>query len=88
MANHKSAAKRARQTPKRRERNRGVKNRARTAVKEFLGAVESGDVETARARFRTAERELRKAASAGTMNRRTVDRRVSRLALRLSRAGS
>jgi small subunit ribosomal protein S20 len=88
MANHKSAAKRARQTPKRRDRNRTVMSRTRKAVKEFLGAVEGGDVETATTRFRKAERELRKAVSAGAMDRHTVDRRVSRLARRLARAGS
>lgn len=88
MANHKSAAKRARQTPKRSERNRTVKSRARTAVKEFLGAIESGDAEAAKTRFRTAERELRKAVSAGTLDRRTVDRRVSRLARRLAAASA
>lgn len=88
MANHKSAAKRARQTPRRRDRNRAMKSRVHSAVKEFLGAVEKGDAEAAQARFRAAERELRKAASAGTIDRHTVDRRVSRLARRLARAGA
>ncbi len=87
MANHKSAAKRARQTPKRQARNRNVKSRVRTAVKTYLTAIESGDTDAAQARFRVAERELRKAATKGVFPRAQVSRKVSRLAKRLS-AGS
>jgi small subunit ribosomal protein S20 len=84
LANHKSAAKRARQTPKRQARNRDVKSRVRSAVKTFLSAAESGDAEAAQAGFRTAERELRKAASKGVFPKPTVSRKISRMARRLS----
>lgn len=84
MANHKSAAKRARQTPKRRDRNRTVRSRARSAVKDFLQAVESGDTDAASKGLRSAERELRKAASRGVLPKGQVSRRVSRLARKLS----
>ena len=83
MANHKSAAKRARQTPKRRDRNRAVRSRVRSAVKGFLEAVEGGDADAARTHFRSAERQLRKAASHGVLPKGQVSRKVSRLAKRL-----
>jgi small subunit ribosomal protein S20 len=83
VANHKSAAKRARQTPKRRDRNRAIRSRVRSAVKGFLEAVEGGDADAARNRFRSAERELRKAASRGVLPKGQVSRKVSRLAKRL-----
>jgi small subunit ribosomal protein S20 len=83
VANHKSAAKRARQTPKRRDRNRAIRSRVRSAVKGFLEAVEGGDADAARTSFRSAERELRKAASHGVLPKGQVSRKVSRLAKRL-----
>jgi small subunit ribosomal protein S20 len=83
VANHKSAAKRARQTPKRRDRNRAIRSRVRSAVKGFLAAVEGGDADAARTCFRSAERELRKAASHGVLPKGQVSRKVSRLARRL-----
>lgn len=88
MASHKSAVKRARQTPKRRDRNRAVKSRVQTAVKKFLAALETGDAEAARSGLRGAERELRKAASKGVVPARQASRRVSRLAQRLHRSSS
>lgn len=86
MANHKSAAKRARQTPKRHARNRAVKSAVKTQVKGFLKAVEAGDAEAARAQLREAEGALRKAKSKGVLPARRVSRKVSRLARRLNRA--
>jgi len=83
MANHKSAAKRARQTPKRRDRNRAVRSRVGTAVKGFLAKVAAGDGDGARDQLRVAERELRRAASKGVLPKRQVSRRVSRLAKKL-----
>ncbi len=85
MANHKSAAKRARQNEKRRVRNRTRRSRARTLVKRFRLAAESGDLDAARAGFAAAERELRKAASKGVLKKPTASRRISRLARLLHR---
>jgi len=88
VASHESAVKRARQTPRRRDRNRVVKSRVQTAVKKFLAALEKGDAEAARSSLRGAERELRKAASKGVVPARQASRRVSRLARRLKRSSS
>ncbi len=85
MANHKSAAKRARQNEKRNRRNRSIRSQVRTSVRAFRAACESGD-ESAVERLRAAERELRRAVSKGVLHRHQVDRRVSRLARQLNRA--
>ena len=43
VANHKSAAKRHRQSERRRLRNQDIRSRMRTTVKKFLTALDSGD---------------------------------------------
>jgi small subunit ribosomal protein S20 len=81
LANHKSARKRARQTPKRQERNKAVRSRLRSSLKEAREAVDGG-AEDAGARKRAAERELRRAASKGVIPARRASRLVSRLSKR------
>lgn len=49
-------------------------------VKALRSAIESGDKEAIPARFRDAERAIRKAASKGVVAKRQADRKVSRLA--------
>ncbi|MED5261433.1 MAG: 30S ribosomal protein S20 [Myxococcota bacterium] len=83
MATHKSAEKRHRQSEKRRLRNQGVRSRMRTTVKNFLASLDSGDAEAATANFRSAERELRKAATKGVIPKQRADRHVGRLSKRL-----
>jgi small subunit ribosomal protein S20 len=80
LANHKSAEKRARQSLRRRDRNRGVRGEVRTRVKAVRIALETGDAEAARERLHEAERALRKAATKGVIPKSTASRRVSRLA--------
>ncbi len=84
MANHKSAEKRIRQNEKRRMRNKSVRTAMRTEVKNCRTALEGGDAEEAREKFRAAERSLRRAASKGIIPKARVDRAVSRLAKRLN----
>ena len=86
MANHKSAMKRARQTIVRTERNRVVKSRVRTTVRQFRDAVAAGNLEEADTLLKAATRELRKASSKGVFHKRTVSRRVSRLVQGLNAA--
>lgn len=80
MANHKSAEKRARQSLRRRERNRGVRSEVSTRIKAVRSALEAGDLDAAREKLRAAERALRKAASKGVIPKTTAGRRVARLA--------
>lgn len=82
MANHKSAKKRARQSLKRRARNRHVRSRVAGVVKTARNAIASGEVEAASTAVHAAERTLRKAASKGVISKKQASRRVSRLAKR------
>ena len=86
MANHKSAMKRARQTIVRTERNRVVKSKVRTAVRDFRAAIAEGKLEDADALLMKATRELRKAASKGVFHKRNASRRVARLVKGLNAA--
>lgn len=85
MANHKSAVKRIRQSERRRVRNKNTRSRMRTVVKRFHAAVEAGDGENATQQFRSAEREIRKAATKGIIPRTRASRTVGRLAKQLGR---
>jgi len=80
LAQHKSAKKRARQDEKRRARNRHVRSRLKSAVKDLRTALGGGDGEATTAALRNAEREIRKAASKGVLSKKQASRRVSRLA--------
>jgi small subunit ribosomal protein S20 len=86
VANHRSAEKRARQSERQRLRNRAIRGRVRSFVKDFRVAVDTGDTEAAQTKLRATERELRKAASKGVFKRKWVSRNVSRLAKQLERA--
>ena len=80
MANHKSAKKRARQTRKRTERNRGTRSRVKSAVKSARSALAAGDTEETAAALKAAEGVLRRAASKGAIPKKRASRHVSRLA--------
>ena len=80
MATHKSAVKRARQALRRRDRNRQVRTRLRSAVKAVREAVATGDREQATLSLRQAEGILRKAASKGVIPKQRASRQVARLA--------
>jgi len=84
VANHKSAKKRARQTPKRTERNRAHRSRVKTAIRAFREAVTGGDKSAIEVAYKTATRILRKAASNGILKKQTASRRVSRMSLAVS----
>lgn len=85
MANHKSAEKRARQSVRRRERNRVARARLRTLEKGFRQSLAAGKPE-AQAQLRELEGELRRAAAKGLLPKRRASRRVSRMAQRLHKA--
>ncbi|MGD8835014.1 MAG: 30S ribosomal protein S20 [Desulfobacteraceae bacterium] len=85
MANHKSALKRAGQNENRRMRNRSVKTRVKTVVKEVRQAVANNADDGAKALLVTAQSAIDKAAKKGVLHKRTAARKVSRLA-KMSRA--
>ena len=81
MATHVSARKRARQADKRRVRNRNLRSRVRSTVKNVLGVLDAGG-ENAVALVRDAESTIRRAASKGVLTKKQASRKVARLARR------
>ena len=78
MPNIRSAAKRVRQDERRRQRNRGYRGAARTAVKKARVLIEDGDP-GAQDAVRTAVVALDKAAQRGAIHANNAARRKSRL---------
>ena len=78
MANTKSAAKRARQTPKRTQRNRTVL----TAIKSKTKTAKAATGDTAAHRALISE--LDKAVKRGVIHKNVANRRKSRLARKLA----
>lgn len=83
MANHPSAAKRARQAERRRIRNRMRKSAMRTAIKKVYAAIEAGDKEAAEAALKKAIPLIDRAGAKGVIHKRQASRRVSRLVARV-----
>ena len=83
MANHVSAAKRARQSEKRRLNNRNRKGAMRTAIKGVLAAVEAGDKEAAAAALTKATSLIDKAGRRSAIHKNQASRRVSRLSAKV-----
>lgn len=80
MANHKSAIKRARQNELRRLRNKSVKTRIKTIVKDVRSSAGEISDEDMSAKFTTVQSVFDKAAKKGVIHKRTAARKVSRLA--------
>ena len=80
MANHKSALKRAGQSEIRRMRNRAVKTRVKSVVKEVRQSVADNSGEGAQAQLKVAQAAIDKAAKKGVLHKRTASRKVARLA--------
>ena len=85
MANIQSQIKRNRQNEKRRLRNRDFRGAARTAVKDALAAISTG--QDSQAAVALAISALDKAAQKGAIHQRNAARRKSRLIKRLSGPG-
>lgn len=79
MANHKSAAKRARQTIRRRLRNRHAKSEIRTAMKKMRKFVDENQIEEARTYLPQLVSLVQRKADKGIIHRNTASRYVSRI---------
>lgn len=79
MANHKDALKRARQSEKRRLRNRHNRSEMRTEIKKLRTALEDGDLATAERLLPETVSTLQKHAGKGLIHARNAARHVSRL---------
>ena len=85
MANIKSQIKRNRQNERRRVRNKATRSELKTHSKKVHSAP---DAETAATELRAASQALDRAASAGSIHKRTAARRKSRLAKTLARSSA
>ena len=80
MANHKSALKRARQNEASRLRNKAVKTRAKSIVKDVRASAEESSNSDVMAKLITAQSLFDKASKKGVIHKRTAARKISRLA--------
>lgn len=88
MANHKDAAKRARQAAERRQRNRSYRTRMRNQIKELRAAIDAGDAEQAKALLPETVSVIQHVAQKGIIHARNAARRVSRLAQAVNKIGA
>ena len=80
LANHKSAAKRAKQTISKTARNRQYTSTVRTAVKKFYAALEEGkDSDAITALLKKTQSVIAKAAAKGIYHKNKAFRTISRL---------
>ena len=84
MANHKSAAKKARRDAAARLRNRSNRSAMKTAIKRFLRTVSTGDKEAASVLLPHTLGIVDKACRKGVMHRNTANRYKSRLTLKVN----
>lgn len=85
MANHKSALKAHKQSLKRAQKNRSIKQRVKTFTNSFNNILLEGNLDTARDFFRTVESEIMKSVSKGVLKLNTAARKVSRLSKKLNK---
>lgn len=80
MANIKSAKKRILVIETKTMRNKMIKSKIKTVIKNVESAIANGDKAAAEAALKVATSEIGKAASKGIFHKNTASRKVSRLA--------
>ncbi len=85
MANIKSAKKRVLVIETKTLRNKAIKSKIKTLIKNVEAAIESGDKAAAEAQLKIAISEISKAASKGIFHKNTAGRKVSRLTLAVNK---
>ena len=79
MANHKSAIKRARQNEIRRLRNKSIKTRVKSIVKEVRASKGETPGEDVKPQLIAAQSIIDNASKKGVIHKRTAARKISRL---------
>jgi len=79
LANHKSALKRARQNELRRIRNKSLKTKTKSIVKDVRLSVGESSKEDALKKLDTAKSNIDRAAQKGVIHKKTASRKISRL---------
>ena len=81
---HKSTIRRARQSEKRRLRNRSTISSVRSILRKVQDAITAKKPDEAKATLREATSALSKAVTKGVLKPNTASRRVSRLTMRVN----
>ena len=84
----KSALKANRQNIRRREQNRQMRSRLRTALKKIRASLDDNDVEAAKSALSETVSIVDKMATKGIIHRNTAGRYKSRLSARLSKTAA
>ena len=85
MANHKSAAKKARRDVEARLRNRSNRSTLKSAVKSFLALIAGGNKAEAAKQLPQTQGLVDKACRKGVMHKNAANRTKSRLAARVNK---
>jgi small subunit ribosomal protein S20 len=88
VATHQSALKAHRQNVKRREHNRQLRSKLRTALKSIRAALDAGDTAGAKAALNTTVSLVDKMAGKGIIHRNAAGRYKSRLVKRLTKSAA
>jgi small subunit ribosomal protein S20 len=84
----KSALKANRQNIKRRENNRGMRSKLRTALKAIRASLDEQDLDAAKAALKQTVSIVDKMATKGIIHRNTAGRYKSRLSARMTKASA
>lgn len=79
-----SAAKRHRQSEKRRVKNRAVRSQVRSGIRKFLSAVDAADKDSATEQLKVVTKLMDTAAGKGVYHKNTAARTKSRLNKKLN----
>lgn len=85
MASHESALKAHRQNVKRREHNRQLRTRLRSALRDIRAAIDTGDPKNVKDALRATISLVDKMAAKGLIHRNTAGRYKSRLSTRVAK---
>lgn len=86
MANHKSAAKRARQSVRKTAVNNARKSTVKTVEKNLVKAIQAKDLGALPELLKKFTSQIMKAAKTGALKKETASRKISRLSARASSA--
>ena len=85
MANIKSAKKRTLVERRNAERNKSIKSKVKTAIKNVDAAIAANDKAAASQALTVAISEINRAASKGIFHKKTASRKISRLTIAVNK---
>ena len=85
MANHKSSKKSIRKIERRTLVNKMSVSRLRTTIKRLVGLIEKGDKKAALDFFPSAQSEIMKNVTKGSLKKNTASRKIARLSAQIKK---